>query len=93
MNGDVGVVVSSVELCANGGDKLHDLQLPRDLSTINAHTVGELGPLPAGGLPVVPKRRPSLLLSVQYCRHQRMPAIRRTRRWISSRWPWRPAWH
>ena len=60
MNGCIGVVVSSVGLCVNRGDKLHDLQLLHDLAIINAHTVGELGPLPAGGLPVVPKRRPSL---------------------------------
>lgn len=35
----------------------HDLQLLRDLEIANARTVAELGPLPPGGLPVVPKRR------------------------------------
>lgn len=57
---DDDVSVECVKLCANGGDKLHDLQLLRDLSIINARTLGELGPLPAGGFPVVPKRRPNL---------------------------------
>ncbi len=49
-----------MRLRANEGDKLHDLQLLRDLSIINAHTVSELGSLPAGGLLIVPKRKPYL---------------------------------
>lgn len=36
----------------------HDAQLLRDLHIINARTVRELGPLPPGGLPVQPKRKP-----------------------------------
>lgn len=60
MNGDGSIAVSRVELCANRGDKLHDLQLLHDLAIINARTVAEMGPLPAGGFPVVPKRRPNL---------------------------------
>lgn len=47
-------------LRANEGDKLHNLQLLRDLSIINARTAGELGPLPVGGLPAAPKRKPNL---------------------------------
>jgi hypothetical protein len=38
----------------------HDAQLLRDLSIINAETVARLGPLPPGGLPVQPKRKPNL---------------------------------
>lgn len=34
----------------------HDLQLQRDLEIVNARTAAELGPLPSGVLPVVPKR-------------------------------------
>ena len=64
MKGDGGVAVSRVELCANRGDKLHDLQLLHDLAIINASAMTELGPLPAGGFPVVPKRRPNLPGSV-----------------------------
>ncbi|WP_299342411.1 hypothetical protein [uncultured Pseudoxanthomonas sp.] len=60
MNGDGSIAVSRVELCANRGDKLHDLQLLHDLAIIDARTVAEMGPLPAGGFPVVPKRRPNL---------------------------------
>lgn len=52
-------IVSRVKLHANKGDKLHDLQLLRNKEIINARTVTELGPLPAGGFPVVPKRRPN----------------------------------
>lgn len=40
-------------------DKLYDLQLQRDVAIINARTAAELGPLPLGGLPVVPKRKPN----------------------------------
>lgn len=39
-------------------DPLHDLQLLRDLAIINERTQRELGPLPASGLPVEPKRKP-----------------------------------
>ncbi len=49
-----------MKLRANVGDKLHDLQLRRDLAIINARIVSELGPLPAGGLPVIPRRKPDL---------------------------------
>lgn len=63
MSGDGGAAVSRVELRANRGDRLHDLQMLRDLAIINARTVGELGPLPAGGLPAAPKRKPSLAAS------------------------------
>ncbi|MCW4455295.1 hypothetical protein OK348_10875 [Flavobacterium sp. MXW15] len=41
-------------------DVLHDLQLLRDVSIINARTVRELGPLPPEGLPVQEKRKPDL---------------------------------
>ncbi|WP_454832832.1 hypothetical protein [Pseudoxanthomonas wuyuanensis] len=47
-------------LRANAGDKLHDLQLRRDLDIINGRTTSELGPLPPGGLPVAPRRKPNL---------------------------------
>ncbi|PPV08960.1 hypothetical protein XBLMG947_0595 [Xanthomonas bromi] len=36
----------------------HAAQLLRDLQIINERTVRELGPLPHGGLPVQPKRKP-----------------------------------
>lgn len=49
-----------MKLDPNSGDKLHALQLMHDLAIINTRTVGELGPLLAGGFPVVPKRRPNL---------------------------------
>lgn len=39
-------------------DVLHDMQLLRDLAIANARTQAELGPLPPGGLPVEPKRKP-----------------------------------
>lgn len=41
----------------NHGDRLHDLQLLRDLAVVNARTHAELGPLPPGGLPAEPKRK------------------------------------
>nr|WP_045739294.1 hypothetical protein [Xanthomonas sp. MUS 060] len=41
-------------------DPLHDLQLLRDMAIINARVRAELGPLPRGGLPVEPKRKPAL---------------------------------
>nr|WP_045737937.1 hypothetical protein [Xanthomonas sp. MUS 060] len=40
-------------------DRLHDLQLLRDMAIINARVRAELGPLPPGGLPVEPKRKPA----------------------------------
>jgi hypothetical protein len=40
--------------------RAHAQQLLRDLAIINARTEHELGPLPPGGLPVVPKRKPVL---------------------------------
>jgi hypothetical protein len=39
-------------------DPLHDKQLLQDLAIINERTQRELGPLPAGGLPAEPKRKP-----------------------------------
>lgn len=39
-------------------DPLHDLQLLRDLAIINERTQRELGPLPLGGFPAEPKRKP-----------------------------------
>jgi hypothetical protein len=41
-------------------DRSHAQQLLRDLAIINARTERELGPLPPGGLPIVPKRKPVL---------------------------------
>lgn len=41
-------------------DPAYDAQLLRELATINARTVASLGALPAGGLPVTPKRKPDL---------------------------------
>jgi hypothetical protein len=41
-------------------DIAHDMHLMRDLQSINARTVRELGPLPPGGLPVQVKRKPVL---------------------------------
>ncbi|WP_152640376.1 hypothetical protein [Xanthomonas sp. MUS 060] len=43
----------------NVRDPLHDLQLLRDMAIINARVRAELGPLPPGGLPVEPKRKPT----------------------------------
>ncbi len=43
---------------AGSRDPHHDAQLLRDLQIINARTAAELGPLPPGGLPVEPKRKP-----------------------------------
>lgn len=45
---------------SNVRDLGHDAQLLRDLAIINAETVARLGPLPPGGLPVQPKRKPNL---------------------------------
>lgn len=42
-------------------DPLYDLQLLRDVKIINERTQRELGTLPAGGLPVAPKRKPTSL--------------------------------
>jgi hypothetical protein len=39
-------------------DPHHDAQLLRDLAIVNARTQAELGPLPPGGMPVDPKRKP-----------------------------------
>jgi uncharacterized protein YecT (DUF1311 family) len=41
-------------------DRLHDLQLFRDLRIINECTRRELGPLPPGGLPVEVKHKPNI---------------------------------
>ena len=41
-------------------DQAHDLQLHRELESINLCVARELGPLPLGGLPVQPKRKPDL---------------------------------
>ncbi|WP_045728710.1 hypothetical protein [Xanthomonas sp. GPE 39] len=40
-------------------DLLHDAQLLRDMGIINAQLCARLGPLPPGGLPVQPKRKPA----------------------------------
>jgi len=42
------------------GDRQHDQQLLRDLEIVNARTWDELGPLPLGGLPIAPRRKPVL---------------------------------
>jgi len=44
----------------NTGDKLHALQLLRDLVLINERTAQVLGPLPIAGLPAALKRKPNL---------------------------------
>jgi hypothetical protein len=41
-------------------DRAHAQQLLRGVAIINARTERELGPLPPGGLPIVPKRKPIL---------------------------------
>lgn len=41
-------------------DSAHDAQLLRDVAAINAATVARWGPLPAGGLPAMPRRKPKL---------------------------------
>ena len=41
-------------------DPLHALQLLRDMAIVNERSVHELGPLPSGGLPVQPRRKPDL---------------------------------
>lgn len=53
-----------MKLYANRGDNPHDLQLLRDLAIINSRTVAEMGSLPAGGVPVVEKRRLKLPRSI-----------------------------
>ncbi len=45
-------------------DLAHEQALLRALAQINERTWRELGPLPPGGLPVVPKRKPQQLLPV-----------------------------
>lgn len=47
-------------LRTNRNDPLHDLQLLRDLETINTRMAREHGLLPPGGLPVQPKRKPQV---------------------------------
>lgn len=42
----------------NRDDKHHDQQLHRDVQAINDQTMRALGPLPPGGLPIIPKRKP-----------------------------------
>jgi hypothetical protein len=44
----------------NLGDRLHDQQLQRDVQAINEQIARALGPLPPGGLPAQPKRKPQL---------------------------------
>lgn len=39
-------------------DPAHDQQLLRDVAIINERVQRELGPMPPGGLPVIPKRKP-----------------------------------
>lgn len=41
-------------------DPVHELNLLRMMQVANEHTMRELGPLPLGGLPVVPRRKPKL---------------------------------
>ncbi|TDK22945.1 hypothetical protein E2F46_12400 [Luteimonas aestuarii] len=41
-------------------DRLHDLQLLRDMRAINERTQRELGPLPLDGLPGEPRRKPNI---------------------------------
>jgi len=43
-------------------DPLHDAQLLRDMGSINADVHARLGALPHGGLPVKPRRKPTLPL-------------------------------
>ncbi len=45
----------------NHNDKHHDQQLLRDVPTISDQTMRAFGPLPPGGLPAIPKRKPQLL--------------------------------
>lgn len=40
-----------------------------------------------------PSAGPTFQVPFRQCHLRRVPIIRRTRRWISSAWPWRPAWH
>lgn len=44
----------------NRGDPLHNQQLQRDVQATNEQTARALGPLPPGGLPLQPKRKPDL---------------------------------
>lgn len=44
----------------NRSDPLHDQQLLHNVQAINEQTMRALGPLPPGGLPVEPKRKPQL---------------------------------
>lgn len=44
----------------NRSDLLHDQQLQRDVQAINEQIARALGPLPPGGLPAQPKRKPQL---------------------------------
>jgi hypothetical protein len=43
-------------------DPLHDAQLLRDMGSINADVYARLGALPHGGLPIKPRRKPTLPL-------------------------------
>ena len=43
----------------------HDAHLLRDLAAINTRTTELLGPLPPGGMPILPKRGPAMLLEQQ----------------------------
>jgi hypothetical protein len=51
--------VSRLTQAAARSGLAHDRQLLRDLAIINERTQRELGPLPPGGLPVEPKRKPT----------------------------------
>ncbi len=50
-----------LRLRPNRNDRLYDQQLHRDVQAVNEQTMRALGPLPPGGLPVQPKRKPQFL--------------------------------
>ncbi|MFN6509630.1 hypothetical protein [Xanthomonas translucens] len=60
-------------------DPHHDAQLLRDVAIINAQVRDRLGPLPAGGLPVHPKRKPNLPRRHPLLPHPRFTRPRTTR--------------
>jgi hypothetical protein len=49
-----------LRLRPNTNDRLYDQQLYRDVQAVNERTMRVLGPLPPGGLPVQPKRKPQV---------------------------------
>lgn len=62
---DEGVRPSSLQVVhrLTAADRPYDLQLLRDVEIVNAQTRRELGPLPAGGVPLGVKRRPELAIA------------------------------